>query len=391
MSQEPINLSPDLRRLREEGYDIEIKWGHLLLKDVPYVNANREVKRAILVSSLDLAGDVTILPSTHVAQFTGEYPCHKDGAPIEQIRHVSQDQQLAEGVLIKHSFSSKPAEGYPDYYDKMTTYAAILSGPAEAIDPTATAKTHPIIEANPGNSVFNYEETASGRVGITAVNDKLKGQKIAIVGVGGTGSYVLDLVAKTPVEEIHLIDGDKFDQHNAFRSPGAPSKQELKDRPSKIAYLGAIYSKMRRQIYLHECFLDASNVNLLQGMDFVFICVDRGDVKAIIVEMLEAQGTPFIDVGMGIELVNNMLTGILRTTLSASEKRDHFRTRVSLTNEGGKDAYTENIQIADLNALNASLAVIKWKKLMGYYADLEREFNSTYEIDGNKLGNEDAV
>ncbi|WP_318271316.1 ThiF family adenylyltransferase [Sphingobacterium cellulitidis] len=46
---------------------------------------------------------------------------------------------------------------------------------------------------------------------------KLERQKIAIIGLGGTGAYILDMVAKTPVKEIHLFDGDSFDQHNAFR------------------------------------------------------------------------------------------------------------------------------------------------------------------------------
>jgi hypothetical protein len=51
--------------------------------------------------------------------------------------------------------------------------------------------------------------------------------------------------------------------------------------------------------------------------------------------------------------------------------------------------YDKNIQIADLNALNAALAVIKWKKLFGFYADHEEEFFSTYTIDCNMLTSED--
>jgi tRNA A37 threonylcarbamoyladenosine dehydratase len=41
------------------------------------------------------------------------------------------------------------------------------------------------------------------------VTAKLEGKKIAIVGVGCTGSYILDLVAKTPVSEIHMYDDGK--------------------------------------------------------------------------------------------------------------------------------------------------------------------------------------
>jgi hypothetical protein len=83
-------------------------------------------------------------------------------------------------------------------------------------------------------SVFNYTETASDRAGIGALTQKLVGQKIAIIGLGGTGSYVLDLVSKTPVQEIRIIDADEFLQHNAFRAPGAPSIDELRDAPKKV-------------------------------------------------------------------------------------------------------------------------------------------------------------
>ena len=47
----------------------------------------------------------------------------------------------------------------------------------------------------------------------------------------------------------------------------------------------------------------------LQGMDFVFLCLDGGGSKRMIVEKLEAFGLPFIDVGMGVELVDEALLG----------------------------------------------------------------------------------
>ena len=42
-------------------------------------------------------------------------------------------------------------------------------------------------------------------------------------------------------------------------------------------------------------------------------------------------------------------------------------------------------RFADLNALNAVMAIIKWKKLKGLYRDLEREYHSTHTTDGNML------
>ena len=84
---------------------------------------------------------------------------------------------------------------------------------------------------------FRYMDTASGRAGIGAISEQLATGPVAIVGLGGTGSYILDLVAKTPVREIHLFDGDRFGQHNAFRSPGAPHIDTLRQTPPKDCLL----------------------------------------------------------------------------------------------------------------------------------------------------------
>jgi hypothetical protein len=390
MSRQLISRSSDLQRLENEGYNLEIRSGYLLVKDVPYVNSKQEVMRGILVSTLHTAGNKTEEPDTHVAMWLGEYPCDRAGSPLEKIRHSGR-QQLTPDFAVDCSFSSKPTPGgkYTDYYDKMTAYTAIFVSQAKAIDPNATPQTYPVARATEEESVFEYLDTASSRAQITIATKKLEVGRIAIVGVGGTGSYVLDLVVKTPPKEIHLFDRDVMLSHNAFRAPGAPTADELEARPKKVHYLRGIYSKMRRGIVAHPYHIDAETVVELQGMDFVFLCIDAGEAKRLIVEALERFGIPFIDVGMGIDLVNDSLGGILRITTSAAEKRDHFRSRVSFADSGVEDEYDRNIQVADLNCLNAALAVIKWKKLCGFYLDHEKEYHSTYTIDCNMLTSDD--
>ena len=43
------------------------------------------------------------------------------------------------------------------------------------------------------------------------------------------------------------------------------------------------------------------------------------------------------------------------------------------------------ILLAELNALCAVMAITKWKKLYGFYADDDREHNSTYTTNTNLL------
>jgi hypothetical protein len=68
----------------------------------------------------------------------------------------------------------------------------------------------------------------------------------------------------------------------------------------------------------------------------------------------------------------------------------HEHQRIPMTAGEIPNGYDSNIQIAELNAFNACLAVIKWKKLYGFYLDLEHEMHSVYQIDGNVLTGEDT-
>lgn len=384
MLHQHVNLSPDIVRLRNDGYEVEIRGAYLLISNVPYVNTAKQIVFGTLVSTLSMSGDTTTKPDTHVVYFIGSHPCHKDGSVMRQIQHRSQTKTLVDGIVVNHSFSNKPQDGYSDYYEKMNRYAEIISAAAKSIAPNVTAKTFRVIESNPKESVFNYLDTNSSRAEIESISSKLKNHKIGIVGLGGTGSYVLDLVAKTPVDEIYLFDQDVFAQHNAFRAPGAPSVEQLRTPPLKVNYFAEIYSRMRRKIIPHEHALTETNIQLLHGLDFIFVCVDDGKSKRDFVAFLESNSVSFIDVGMGIQVCENSLLGILRVTTSTPGKRDHVSKRVSF-NKGKEDDYSTNIQIADLNMMNAALAVIKWKKLCGFYQDMEHEHDCTYTINVNQL------
>lgn len=391
MSHAPFSLSPDLKRLREDGYFVQIRGALLLMREIPYVDAQKRVRRGTLVSSLNMAGNVTQKPDTHQVWFDGEFPCSADGTPLKGIGNGAGDHNLGDGVTAKFHFSSKPDGGYADYYEKMVTYAGVLSGPAAVLEPGATPRVFRTPEEE-RDGVFNYLDTASARVGIGALSERLANETVSIIGVGGTGSYILDLVAKTPVREIRLFDGDEFLQHNAFRAPGAPTIEELREVPPKVEYFKRIYSRMHRRIVAHKTFLRPDNLHLLDGTTFAYLSMDAGEDKRAVVGRLESLGAAFVDVGMGLELEDGSLGGILRVTASTPEKRDHVHGgRVSFAGGGAGDVYASNIQVADLNALNAVLAVVKWKKIRGFYRDAEREHHSTYTTDGNLLINGDLA
>ncbi|MCE9621227.1 MAG: ThiF family adenylyltransferase [Actinomycetia bacterium] len=388
----PEPSGDDLARLRAAGYATVVIAGHLVIDDIPYVTTTKAVRRGRLVSTLQLHNDVVQPPDTHVVMFAGETPCDEHGTPLTKIINASGRQQLAERLFIDHTLSSKPNEGYPNYFAKMTAYIEMISGPAAAIDPAATPRTfslHP--SGDTDNEVFKYLDTASSRAGIRAVADRLALKKVVIIGLGGTGAHVLDLLAKTHIREIHLYDADYFGQHNAFRAPGPISPTELELQLTKVELYARRYGAMRDGIVAHPYHVDAGTVGELSDADFVFICIDSGPSRRLIVEALETYDRSFIDVGMGLESFDGRIDGMLRITASTPARREHVRDRHRIPfDDGADDEYAHNIQIVDLNALNANLAVIRFKQIVGFYHDSADHHFSVFTVNDLNLINEDG-
>lgn len=394
MSQRPIAHSDDLRRLRAEGYTLAICSGKLVVRDIPFVDRDRAVHDdGALVMPLTLTGETTTTPSNHTAHFVGGVPCDTDGRPLHKILNNTNQVELGDGLVASCYFSAKPVgKGkYPDFYEKVTSYVGHISGPATALNGDVTPKRWRPVPTTDDHGPFKYVNTASSRAGIDSITEKLTNERIAIVGLGGTGEYVLDFVAKTPVAEVHIFDDDRFYSHNAFRAPGAPSFQELEAAPLKVDHFKALYSNMHGGVVAHPYRIDAANVDELRSMTFVFICIDDAPSKKPIIAALENYDIPFVDVGMGVQEVDGRLTGVVRTTTSTPEKRDHLVERVPFSDAGIEDDYRSNIQIVELNAYNASAAVVRWKKYRGFYADLGHEHHTTYSITTNHFVNEDRT
>ena len=396
MSPQLPSHSSDLQRLRDDGYGVQLRAGHLMVS-VPYVNAQQQVKWGYLVSTLELAGNQTQRPDIHVAWFIGEtpgdFPCDSSGVKLTRLIHHDGAYDLGQGLIATCGFSQMPGGGqrdYIDYFEKMSTYVGMLQAEAQEIDQSVSYRDFPPIETMTEDSVFRYEDSATARARIGAVVDKIRGQKIAIVGLGGSGSYVLDAVSKTPVAEIHLFDDDTLLTHNAFRSPGAARLEHLNARPLKVEHHQSTYDAMHKHVISHSERITENNASTLSGFDFVFVAVDAGPDKRVILETLQSAGIPFTDTGMGIYQQGTSIAGVVRTSISTPSQSDSsWMTRsgeMSFADDGDDD-YRQNIQIAELNMLNAALAVIMWKKHFGFYLDFEHERSSEYTIDGNHMFN----
>lgn len=389
MSTAPLARDPDLSRLLDDGYDVVVQAGHLIVRHVPYVTEARAVEYGFLAYPVTVSGDRIVSGTDHRIWFSGSAPCDEHGRKLPMAN--PETRVIADGLQASFMLSSKPTPtGYPDEYTKVTAYARIIAHHAQAIDPSVTAAPGAAWQQIDDDTPFAYRDTATSRAGLAAVNCRYRGQRIAIVGLGGTGSYILDQVAKTEVDTILLIDGDTFDNHNAFRAPGAPTLSTLRSRPNKAAYFASVYSNMHRGITTIEEYLDEGNLDVLSGATFVFLASDDAAGKPVIMDWLEIRDVPFIDVGMGIEETDGRLGGLLRVTTSLPGHREQARERIPVP-APERDDYGRNIQTADMNALNALLAVIRWKRHTGIYPAVTSEGFTTYSLTANEIANEDLL
>jgi hypothetical protein len=379
----------DIKRLLEIGYAITEDHGYLVIRDIPYLDNNGTQHNGAIVTKLVDIDGKKVKQDDHQVFFAGSHPHHIDGTPISGLAGgpVQLSLVASPDVLVQRSFSNKPDRGYyNDFFDKIENYVGIISGPAVE-KYRVTPYTFRLVEETPSQSVFWFRDTLTSRAQIVDLSSKFANDLVAVIGLGGTGSYVLDFLVKTPVKEIRGFDLDDFHIHTAYRSPGRLHEAELGTK--KAAVYQARYDNFREGLSLEARFIDAHSDNSLRGVTFAFVCVDKGTSRAGIFDLLIANRIPFIDVGMGLNRTRGPINGMLRATYYPVEGAERMRKmELAEIADHPDDDYRVQIQISELNALNAALAVIKFKQIRGFYFEEEPLNSLVFEVGDLKTANE---
>lgn len=390
MSVSPTSPDSEIRRLIDEGYTAALVDGMLIISHVPFVRAAGIVDRGSLLIPVTMNGDRLAPPRTHTAWWIGKSPREADGSPLRALNISEGHTTRIVGMAGAKMICGKPhGREYRDHHEFACTYVSIIGAPVSLVDPTATARIHrPPAPIDLRAGAFAYVDTATPRVGLGKATESIKGQTVGIIGLGGTGSYVLDLVSKCSVDAIHLYDDDLFEQHSAFRSPGAAGIDDLRARRRKVDHFAGVYGAIHRRVIPHAVRIDARTAPLLDPLDFAFVCIDDAAAKPPILDRLAALNIPYVDVGMGLQDTDRGIVGAMRTTLVVPGDVEMVERIPSVGDPGG--AYATNIQVCELNALNACFAVVAWKRHHGFYAANRRIGNGVFVVEDGRLHLEDA-
>lgn len=381
-----VSHNADIKKLAEKGYAISVDSNYLVVRDIPYLDEKKSLQVGAIVTKMVSVDQFRMQPEDHQVFFCGSPPCQIDGTLIANMGGGPTTLPLASTDLsVQRSFSNKPENGFSDFYDKIESYVTIISGPAMSVYDITPFTFNTQEEV--GESVFKVRDSLTSRAEIGDLASLFKDDTVAIIGLGGTGSYVLDFLAKTPVKEIRGFDGDWFHVHNAFRSPGWAGIDYLGKRKADIYQ--SLYETFREGIRIEPKYILADSFDELEGVTFAFVCVDKGRARSEIVVLLNEMHIPFIDVGMGLDRDKGPISGMLRTTnfMAGSVESILAKQWVPLT-DPPEDIYHNNIQIGELNALNACMAVIKYKQIRGFYNDDNQFSQLLFTIDSLRVHTE---
>lgn len=330
--------------------------------------------------------------AVHAVKITVSEECdglvyHADGNAIGN--HLGGDGKTWSTISIRKGSQHSPEEDLSasdliHRYAKQIVGAVSAAGYSEAISFT-------------GPGAFKIPNTFEARAAIGPVQDRIRSQHIAIIGLGGTGAYVLDLIAKTPVAEIHLLDSDVVGWHNLMRAPGAPTTEEIESLRKgclrKVDYYHRKYDSYREGIHPHPVRVDSPSAfaEFLSEhpIGYAFVCIDQrtdGDSprQDVVYSALSAAEIPFIDSGVSITLDGHAVSGVVTTSFYAPGSLTWKDAIPNARVEGNLPGY-RNVQLPEVNALAASLAVMEWRRRTEQYVSKSASFLHKFRLETPRI------
>lgn len=374
MEKLPASEEGVIERLISDGYAV-YRRGDYIVVATSYLDHEGRLQQGLLVDALNFGPDRTVLkaPKNHQMYFVGTQP-YDDQQRVLFRGLDAADAPLFDGkrAAFYWSWKRQTPQGqwqeYDDLYDKFISYIEYITGPARAKygDAVRIAPFEDLEEPD-DNSPFAFHDMNSARANLSELNRTLQDDVVAVIGAGGTGSYIVDFLTKSPVKSIKVFDKDTHDIQNAFRTPGATVREEF-GQP-KVDVLEIRYRGFHKGLEIIEAFLDEESEDLMQGVTFAFVAVDKVASRRAIAKLLRKLDIPFVNVGMGLKHGNPGLIGAVETSLVDELSAPTIFDEIAgdRLNEVADD-YDDNIQTVELNALNAAYAVLMYKRYRGYYA-----------------------
>lgn len=212
--------------------------------------------------------------------------------------------------------------------------------------------------------------------------DLVRTQKIAIVGLGGVGAWIADLLVKSDVAEIHGWDHDEIEAKNIIRMPGAVNPNWIGKK--KARWFQDTYSQVHNNVIGHEQKVTEHNADKVgAGISFGFIAVDRDDARTAAIDAFSNRRIPFVDIGLSPSRTDRKVDVSIRIII-ARPYLEGWRAAVPVVDQVGQGIYGR-LELPDLNATAAGLAVQNWRKFCGQMGEATSVECLVYQSESSKI------
>ena len=150
-----------------------------------------------------------------------------------------------------------------------------------------------------GSNQFDRQRRALGANGL----ERLRSLRVAVVGAGGTGSAVLEQVARLGVRDIVVVDPDYLEPSNLPRVWGSlpqDAEQNLAKVLISARHLGRIASDAT-VITIQDSVTRQSVLDRLRDRDLVFGCTDNHWSRAVLNRFAHQHLVPLVDMGVRLD------------------------------------------------------------------------------------------
>jgi len=231
---------------------------------------------------------------------------------------------------------------------------------------------------------------------------RLRHSSVAVVGIGGIGTLVVQQLALLRIGTLIVIDGEDVEETNRNRYVGVLHDDPIPGTPKvEVARrLVAGISPETTVVAVKTTVVSSEAFDALEAASYIFGCIDNDAVRVILTEFAAAFGVPYIDAATEIVPDADRLRYGGRVAvawdgngcLSCLGELDHDDVRKHLASESGKldeeaiygAARTalggSGPSVGSINGVVASLAVVEFmlavtgirpaNRLLRYRADI---------------------
>lgn len=134
------------------------------------------------------------------------------------------------------------------------------------------------------------------RNGIFSKEDmkKIRAAHVCVIGSGGLGGYIIEMLARAGIGEITVVDGDVFDETNLNRqilstmdNLGKGKADEAKRRLAEVNPETTVYA-------VYEYFQDENASRIIKGADLVVDALDSISARLDLQDACEQHSIPMV-------------------------------------------------------------------------------------------------